>query len=60
MSRDARQKILERAESYARDARRFALAPIVGEPIISERDDAYWARIYRTVADELRKVAEQL
>jgi hypothetical protein len=49
-------RLTERAESYARDARRFADAGILGTPIISAKDDAYWARVYRVVADELRQV----
>ena len=57
---EAARLIRERAETYASDARKFADAGRLGRPILGADEDAYWARLYRVVADELRKVAAEL
>ncbi len=49
------QQLLDRAESYARDARKFRDAAELGQPIISAEQDAHWAAVYQAIADELRK-----
>ena len=54
---EAAQQLLERAESYARDARKFRDAGELGQPVISTEDDAHWATVYQVIADELRRIA---
>ena len=49
-----------RAESYSRDARKFLDAATVGLSILSHEDDARWASIYGVIADELRKVRDEV
>jgi hypothetical protein len=50
----------ERAESYASDARKFGDAEKLGRPIMGAGEDARYAVMYRIVAGELRKAAEQI
>lgn len=50
-------QLLERAESYARDARKFRDAAGLGQPIISTEQDAHWASVYQAIAEELRRCA---
>lgn len=54
---DAATLLDERAESYMSDARKFRDSIQLG-PYIP--DAAQYATIYRTVADELRKVRDEL
>ena len=51
-----RRYLGERAESYARDARKFRDACNLGHPIIGAEEDAHWASVYQAIADELRKI----
>jgi hypothetical protein len=52
-----RSQLAERADSYARDARRFRDAGKLGAPILSTGEDAHWASVYQAIADELRTIA---
>lgn len=47
----------ERADSYARDARKFRDAGRLAQPILSAADDAHWAEVYQAIATELRHAA---
>jgi len=51
--------LTEKAESYARDGRKFREAGTgKTRPILGREQDAHWASVYWAVADELRKLAE--
>jgi hypothetical protein len=52
-----RDDLLARAESYAYDATRFAMAAAGEAPSILGPDDGMWAATYRTIAAELRMAA---
>lgn len=64
--RDVKGQLLDRAESYSRDAQRFADMPKLGfcdpraERYVSEEDCKHYAAMYCAIADELRKVAATL
>ena len=53
---------LVRAQADPMQATRakFSDAGACGKPILSAEQDAHWALVYRTVADELRKCAAEL
>ena len=59
-NKSAADLVRTQAESYASDARKFSDAGKLGKPILSAEQDAHWALVYRTVADELRKCAAEL
>ncbi len=59
-NKSAADLVRTQAESYASDARKFSDAGKLGKPILSAKQDAHWALVYRTVADELRKCAAEL
>jgi hypothetical protein len=54
---ETEQQLRDKAESYARDARKFREAAELGQPIISAAEDAHWATVYQAIAEELRKCA---
>ena len=61
--RDVKGELLDRAESYASDARKFAdmnSTDIHAERYVSPEDCKRYAAMYRTIAEELRKVAASL
>jgi len=51
-----RRVAVAKAESYASDAAKFSDAGRLGMPILSEAEDAHWAKVYGIVAQELRKI----
>jgi hypothetical protein len=57
-----RDTLRDRAESYASDARKFADMPKLGQTsdVLTGEDCKRFAAMYRTIADELRKVAASL
>ena len=56
---DAKARLKNRAESYSRDARHLSDMP--SKPgVITDSESRRYSIIYRTVADELRKVAASL
>jgi hypothetical protein len=57
--RDLRAALLERAESYSGDARKFSDMP--SKPgVLTDSESKRYAIMYRTIAGELRKVAASL
>jgi hypothetical protein len=58
----ARAQLRKSAESYASDARKFSDMPrlLAADDPLSEEDCKRYAAMYRTIANELRKVAAEL
>ena len=56
-TRTVRQILNERATSYGSDAVYLGANSGPGQPLSAE-EGAFWQRVYNTVRDELRKVAE--
>jgi hypothetical protein len=52
-----RARLTGRADTYARDARKFRDAGKLGQPILSAAEDAHWASVFQAIADELRNIA---
>jgi hypothetical protein len=57
---DAKDALLKRAESYARDATKFRDDAKLNAALAGNEGGLQWATIYQAVADELRKVAASL
>jgi hypothetical protein len=56
----AASRLREKAEGCARDARKFRDAARLGQPILSEAEDANWASVYQAIADAIRQVADEV
>jgi hypothetical protein len=52
--------LIERQQSYSRDAQRFSDAATDGPPILGGDYDAHWAAIYGAIAQELDKLTREI